>query len=349
MSFSVIFLFAFAGALAATAMPLAQTQHVAYGDSITAGAGLKKGQTYVEKLSQEAGARLINRAVSGQTACQMSFNQVFANPIPSLESGSNYSTMMIGTNDSNIQGAGEYEKIFSMCLRASMTWLTIPDIYKVFPKSPQCILKGNWKSYPTASSSGVMSTNQGDSIICQVTSLGGPLYLWMGIGDGYTGILKYTVGNNVSSGRIKSFTTQSIKMIDGRGNEGQAAIRLVLPEGQHQIEIKVDSVTSTANRVIFYGVGTLAPVEKMMGFPKLFVGGVPFQRSDKKSAASKAYSQRVQNLVDVLKADGLPVYFVETRAYMTGSSDEMYDDLHPTPQGQNRLLEAFRVKILGTY
>ena len=40
-------------------------------------------------------------------------------------------TLLIGTNDVDIKGAGSYETVFILCHQAAISWLAVPAEYKV--------------------------------------------------------------------------------------------------------------------------------------------------------------------------------------------------------------------------
>lgn len=328
----------------ARATDLRQARMITFGDSITAGLGVDGPQRYANLLARDSGGVLENRAVSGQTACMMSIAQVFSKPLPSPKSGSRYATMLIGTNDSNAQGRGDYESIFRMCLRASVSWLTIPASTKALPTNGRCLVAGVWARDPKAPLEGLVSSRRGDRMNCKLTTTGGPAYLWFEASDVSNGVFAYTVdGKNVR--RIAVRSRVAIRTNDGRGLTGGAAIKIDgLSAGVHTISIMNDSAPGNSNSSVkIYGVGT--PSRNGSETIQLFLGGTPFQRNDRKSEDSRAYFDIAKQEVVNLRYDGLPVEFVDTRAFMRGTSQELYDDLHPNALGQSELKDAFEASI----
>jgi lysophospholipase L1-like esterase len=326
-------------------MDLQEKTYVSYGDSITASWAVVPPEGYATLIANDAHATLQNRAIGGQTACMMARSQIFSQLIPSLAKGSTYTTMMIGTNDAFGEGAGPYESIYKMCLRASISWLAVPDTHKALANTSACSKSGRWSADPTASVHGLQSGSQGDMMTCELVTDGAPLFIWFEPTDASDGVFSYAVDagpSKTSSVR----TSVPIRMHDGRGLQGAAAIEMTgLKPGVHKVTIKVESASSPKNRVKIFGIGTPAPLaERTL---RVFVGGVPFQINNETAVSTKVYYDIVKSTIDEFRSIGLPVEFVETRKYLLGQPNEMHDNLHPNPLGHMHLRDAFEAKILS--
>ena len=107
-------------------------QYRAYGDSITSGStlsGLEK--PYPAFVAEDVKVTYANNALPRDQACDVPTRQIFPNQdAPTLASHPVY-TLLVGTNDAAIKGAGAYEAVFRLCHQAAISWLAIPGEYKV--------------------------------------------------------------------------------------------------------------------------------------------------------------------------------------------------------------------------
>ncbi len=331
----------------AFAMDLRQTTLFSYGDSITAGWSVQQEQDYATNLALDGRATLQNRAISGQIACQMSQQQVFSLADPSVADGARYATLMIGTNDANVQGIGAYESIYEMCLRASLTWLAIPSSHKALANTAACEKNGDWISDSSMPLQGLISSRTGDSMRCHLHTDGGPLFIWYKASDASDGSLRFSIDALDQFQSVKIRTAVPIRTVDGRGRDGSASIEIRgLRPGMHAVTL-LNNSEKDGSPVMVYGIGTPAPRISPALTPEIFVGAVPFQLENKKADATQRYADLAKSIVTELEEIQLSVHFVDTRKFMLGTAGEMNDELHPNPLGQQHLKEAFESAILN--
>jgi hypothetical protein len=314
--------------------------HHAYGDSFTVGTGATiLANAYITKLANAENAVLTNRAVSGSQACETA-QLVFANENPS-DSHAPISSVMIGVNDANIKGTGAYEPVFNACHQAMLSWLAISSSYKVFGQNASCVPTGTWAADNATYLSGVAvkSTTNASTLACAIQTTGGPLYAWYNISDTSGGVFTYSLDGGTAT-PVNAFTTPAIAAQNG-GTAGVALIRVSgVAAGSHTLTFAVTSATNAGNVVEILGVGT-TPAVPRYGQPRVFVGGVTKQQADVKSAITAQYDADVATNAATLSGDGLPVYFVNVRAYVASTAAEMFDGLHPNDVGHGHLRDAF--------
>ncbi len=338
---SVLRIVGFAFLLMMLVQPLAQSQtrtHYAFGDSITAGTGATPGDSYAELLAADENATLVDFGIGGSTACAMANNQVFISDVPGTSLNA-VITMMIGTNDANLAGAGAYEANFDTCQIASLAWIAVPDQNKVTAQSSACTAVGSWGIYGPLPLAELYSQTNGDTLTCQISTAGGPLYIWSWIADGNGGQFTYSIDGGPSV-PVSNSTATPI----GTGSGGGAGVMLTrvagLAAGNHTVFFQVISPTYGTNSVMIFGLGTPLPATSTSR-PLIYVGGVPFQENNAKSTDTAAYNADVQTNLATLTADGLNVAFVNVRAYWFGTPPEMYDTLHPDDLGHSEIANAF--------
>ena len=327
-------------------MPIQQSIYTAYGDSITSGTGASAyfATAYAPLLAADAGATMHNWAVPGMLSCNIAALGAFAHPAPQVSDGASYVTLMGGTNDSNVGDVGPAEINFNLCEQASVSWLAIPNTSKSLAQSSSCVKQGSWSIDSSKPDAEMVSHTQGDKMDCSITTSGGPAYFWYALADGNGGTFSYSVDGG------SSVTVQSqslVPMANGNGTEaaGVFVTRLTgLASGAHHVVFTVTSATSASNTVILFGVGTVPAAGAASG-PHVFVGGVPYQRDDNRSAQTAKYNADVIANVNLLQGDGLPVHFVNVRNYLHGTSAEMQDTLHPNDTGHMNLKNAFEATI----
>ncbi len=309
-----------------------------YGDSITAGYKLVKDDQYPEMISQKLQLDYENLAVSGQTTCQMSYNQVFRENANSLRE-SVFSTMMIGTNDSNVEGAGAYQKVYEKCLTASVAWLAFPKSDKFSPFSTACVKKGKWLPSVEMPTTGLRSNITNDELSCSITTDGAPIYVWHDFGDDLNALFDVVLDGQTMA-TVSTHAAIQIKTRDGRGIRGQSLLKVTASPGVHQIKFIIRSVNGHYPTI--YGIGSLknrqAPVQ-------LFTAGVPYQLNMIKENEVILYNSIAQNAVTRFQNEGFPLQFVDVRQYWRPNADQMMDTLHPNRNGNQSLSRAFVDKI----
>jgi hypothetical protein len=336
---------------------LTATNMIVHGDSLTTGNGAtgtcNNGFTscwYAALLAYDSNVSLTNDGVSGTQACDLAYNDVLAAAVPTLDHNS-IQTIMIGTNDANLEGVGAYETaVFKPCHQAALSWLSVAAPYKI-PTSTaaNCTTTGTWATTSGFAVTGETSDTNGSTLSCTETTYGGPLYAWYRLTDGSGGTFNYAVdgGQNVS---LTTATTPAINTQNG-GTNGWGLIRIPIAGGSHTIVFTITSATSSSNYVTVLAIGTNGNQNFYDG-PLVFSGGVPKQQGDAKSAATAAYNADALADQQLLYGDGLPVYFVNVRNYLCTSvvsttcynsagTADMYDTYHPNNTGHNDLKQAW--------
>ena len=305
-----------------SAVVIQSSSQVSEGDSITGGylvAGTcnngASGCAYPSLLTYDERSTLIDRAVSGQQACDMVDQQTVLSDLTTADSNPIYS-MLIGTNDANHHTATDgYNTTFNACHQAAMAWVAA---YKKFAaNATNCTDSAGWLAWNVKNYSliGEFTTTPGSTKSCPITTTGGPLYAWYWMGDSNTGAFTYSV----DGGTAVAATTQpsaGINTANG-GHAGWGLIRVPVAAGSHTILFTATSASSN-NGVAIGAVGTTSPQATYQG-PHLFVGGVPRQQGDANSASTAYYDGLVKANVALLAGDGLNVTYVPIRNYLCTS------------------------------
>ena len=283
-----------------------------------------------------------NYGVAGMLSCNIAAIGVFGHPALQVSDGSAYVTLMGGTNDANVGDIGPAEYNFDMCEQASLSWLSIANSAKSQAQSSSCVKTGLWKIDSGKPDAEMVSTTQGDTMDCSISSSGGPIYFWYAVADGNGGTFNYSVDGGAG---LALSSQSSVPLTNGNGTEAAGVFmnRIVgLSAGNHHVKFTVTSSTSSSSSVMIFGLGT--PSASGLA-PHVFVGGVPYQRDDNRSAQTAKFNADVIANVSSLQADGLPVHFVNVRNYLHGTSPEMQDTLHPNNTGHMELKNAFEATI----
>ena len=310
-----------------------------FGDSITNGAlASPSSSSYVSLLTASSGAVGTNYGANGAMACDMGQTQVWGNANPSLTSSTMY-TMMVGTNEVVYKGTGTYEPVYQSCHQADLAWLAVPSEYKVFAQNAGCSTSGTWTNATTYQSNvGKSSTTNGSTLTCPITTTGGPIYVWYNRADGNGGTFTYAVDGGAAVS-VNAFTSPAIATNNG-GTQGLGLLRLTgLAAGSHSVVFTVTSATSGSNVVHIFSLGT-PPGLGYASQNTVFSAGVPKQSADASAAATAQYNALAKADADLLAGDGLPVRFVDVRAYLNLSTDYA-DTLHPNNLGHEHVRQAF--------
>jgi lysophospholipase L1-like esterase len=326
----------------ATATPIPPqtiSNYDAFGDSITHGVGASTpALDYVSLIGTDEHANVTNRGISGALACDVTDLEIFPFETPTASTSTVY-TMLIGTNDSNTKGTGAYEAVYNSCVAAALTWIGVPSTSKVTAQSSGCVKTGNWLKNSSLPLAGLYSQTNGDQMNCSITTQGGPLYIWYRVTDQNGGQFSISVDGGAPQNFSNSFST-SIATQNG-GHSGEALARVTgLATGTHSVFMVVKSATSSSNPVFIFGVGTPSN-GSAANTPHFYVGGIPRQDNDTKSAITAQYNTDIQNDIIAADQDGLYVIFVNIRAYLMGNASDMNDYLHPNNLGHSELRNAF--------
>lgn len=308
------------------------TAYVALGDSITAGALADTfAHQYPSLLGTEEAVTLTNRAVSGDQACDLSDTHVFPLDNPSTTGNPIY-TAMIGVNDANAKGTGGYEAVFLKCLKATITWLTIPSVNKTF--ATNCTKSAGWSADSGAYVSGIgqTTTTNGATLSCNITTNGGPVFLWYRLCDTCNGTFTYAVDAGIPTA-VSNTTSPAINTQNAHHNGDDAITISGLSAGTHTVQI----TTTSTNAVSIAAIGT----PPLLPCCAIIVAGVMFQQNDASAATTSAYNTDVINLVATLAGYGLKVYFDDVRAFVNSTTD-MSNLLHPNTTGHRHLADSFK-------
>ncbi len=313
-----------------------------FGDSITCGTaagGAASCSTlgFANQVATAGGFSLTNYAISGEMACDTAYSEVFPNTNLSLSSQT-ISTLMVGTNEATIEGVGAYEAIFQGCHKAMLTWLTVPSQYKSEAAGANCTTTGTWTADSNwGSSVGLVSTTNGSTLTCTLTTYGGPLYLWYVNADSTGGTFTYAVDGG-STVPVTIATTPAIATQNG-GTHGENLIRITgLSAASHSVVINVTSSTSGSNPVSVGGIGTPPPTV-FWSTPTLFSMGVIEQENNTQAAATLQYNNDALADNTLIAGDGLPVRTVDVRPYLNNTTD-MYNTYHPNLAGHTIIAQV---------
>ena len=325
-----------------------------YGDSITQGYLVTSTTDYPYYLSQEMGATVTNYGTGGDMACDMVFRVWNGeNPSNTYTTSNNVTTMMIGTNDSELKGVGAYETNYNNCVNSSMTWAAIPSQYKVLGSA--MTLTGTWTQGSGSGglpSQGEYTSTNGSTATATITTYGGPLYIWYNVADNWTGgQFTYSIDGG-SSTTVSSATTTPISTHNGSVG-GIFLIRVTgLAAGSHTVLFTNTASSGSPQYTMIDGVGTPPPLSAWGG-PMVFNAGVIKECGDGNSAATTQYNSDAQSDVNLLSGDGLKVYFANTRDYIPPTQAYFGDTcstpgLHPNAAGHQLITEGLAASMQFT-
>jgi hypothetical protein len=310
----------------------ASPTYTALGDSWTMPlsdpSGAKANLKWSYLTGQGLGASWYSRGVSGAMACDISDLQTFKYTIPN-STDTQLFTVEAGINDANTKRLGTYEAVYSACLTAAVTYLSIPDTSKLYVNTTNCTPTGTWVADTGYANNPYYSNTSGSTETCTITTNGGPLYIWYGLNDAWNGTMTY----NVDGAGAVSVSTKTSPLIatQNSGTRGQAVAKITgLSSGSHTVVFTVTSSGST-NYAEPIAIGT-TPTSYTSTMPKVIIAGVPKQRSDANAADTAAYNTDAMAVYTAALADGLPVSFADFRSYIDPVSD-MGDSLHLNTAG----------------
>ncbi|MBD9459109.1 hypothetical protein IB241_15610 [Pseudomonas sp. PDM05] len=307
----------------------------AFGDSITFGVGSTPvGGVYVNGYVRTLATYQGRIVTISAVAASMMYDQalvMFAFTIDSTFTTS----LMIGTNDCRVYLDDAYRKdCFATAHLACLSWLAVPDAYKVFPNNAACTYTSSWGN----SSYGKIFTKFTTTVGATVTvPFSGPVvYLNIMRTDGNAttgevridGVLRSTVNfAGPGTGTLLSPSPAPA------GAVGPSALRIGgLSDGPHSLELKIVTVGSGGSAT-FLGISVPPPSGAL---PR--VNAMTIIRSSDSSTDARvaAYNTLVSTNVAILKGDGLDVAISNTNAVIDPSTD-LADTLHPNDQGHNKI------------
>ena len=327
-------------------LPASVATYRAYGDSITAGAGVPvKTLAYPNLIATDLHLALSNYAISGDQACDVATRQIFPNRDDSAAQLRTFSSLLIGTNDADVKGIGGYEAVFTRCHQAAVSWLALPSDRKVQATSSAVVTHGpgviesanNWNAWETAS--------VGASISFPITLLtAGPIYIWPRIADGDTGAFSYAVDGQICG----AFATGTSPAIHTQNATSDSLAFLRVPgiaAGPHTV-----TLTQTTSQGTMRIVAVGAPTASASSIPTLVLANVPRQQAGGNCGRSPLicidYTAIVISDVSVFYGDGLDVRYAQNYSYMQADSSDMFDSIHPNALGQSELRAAFEAAVL---
>lgn len=342
-------------------------QYNAYGDSITAGStGVPQpSQSYTQLLQQDIGGTYNNYAASGAQAADVARLQVFPNANPSY-THTPISTLMIGTNDVTQYGATASQQIlYTNALGASIAWLAVPSSSKVFGQACTKTTGFATNDNTFLAGLGIQSTTQNDVLTCTITTTAAsaPIYVWYRTFDSKAGTFTVAVDAGAtttlygSGGGTAASNTATINTLNATTDTVVLYRTANVAAGSHMLVFTVTSATSANNIVNIQSIGAPSTVQQI-GYPVVYVGGVPKQQSDANSTLTAAYDVLANNESLLLNQDGNQVYAVPVRSPITAwgtgasytgpvlnSTTDMFNALHPNVTGNLHLRDAFEWMI----
>ena len=321
-------------------------QYRAYGASVTYGATLRDPatQSYPSLVARFENVSFANNAIGGDQACDVPTKQIFPHKdFPTLAQNPTYS-LLIGTNDYHLKGAGPYEAIYMLCHQATISWLGVPAEYKVLANGSGATTTGpgaidtsnHWYSWTTGGLGATVS-------FTITTSREGPIYAWPRIDDNNPATYTYSLdGIVVGSASVR---TNPRIATNGGSTNSLGFIRFSpVPAGKHVVTFTQTSMGTDGVSVV--GIGTPnGPVEGKL--PAVLVGTITYplhnsseQAFDSPNGAYLRYIQDIEEDVGLLAGDGLSVRLFDTRKFMHGTKAEMNDHDHPNELGQLELSHA---------
>jgi lysophospholipase L1-like esterase len=314
----------------------------AYGDSITYGSALADPatQNYPALLAAAASLPHTDYGVPGDESCDVP-NRIFAaGDSPTLQSQTLY-TLLISTNDADFKGAGAYETVFNLCQQAAIAWLALPAELKTLATSGTVTTSGPTHSDTMFAS---LATDAANATIVFPLSLAvtRPVYLWYTVTDGSAGTFTASLDGAVR-GSIASSTSPAIATVNGSARS-LALLRIPsVPAGTHTLALTQTSIGASGMDILGVGVPPAQPPASM---PRLLVGTTPRQLigsgapCDVYSAICAAYIADITANVALLQADGLNITLFTSAKYMSGTSADMADSVHPNPRGHQEIFHA---------
>lgn len=316
-----------------------------YGDSITAGYGLSSPATraYPGLLAVFNGLPLNNYGLAGDQACDVPTRQIFpAHDHPTLTQRGLY-TLLISTNDVNIKGGGPYEDVFNLCHQASITWLGVPEEWKVEASSGVFRASGPTHTETTNNWNSLMTDAQGASVEIPFSRPDiGAVYVWYRIGDGNSGTFTYALDGTILGTAV---TGVSPAIATQNGTDNSFAL-LRLPKvaaGSHTLRFTQTSAANSGMGIIAIGIPQTVQSDTL---PRVLVGTTPLQlkggngRCSFSTMACDAYIADITANVALFKSDGLNVSLFESRMYEQGTTFDLIDSFHPNENGHQELFRS---------
>ena len=334
---SVLFLDSSASLAMAAIAGAAVPSYQAFGDGIPFGQTDSPGQSYPSLFASAGGFSVTNLGVPNSIACDILPFAVLANGLGPTQTNAPLSSLMVGTSEMDNYGSS-YLPVFTACDQAVLAWLAIPREYKVLPGDPGAtVTYGSWAADPHT---GALQNTSGAGVLTfNVTSNGGPVYLWYLLDDALPGTFTITTDGVPSTTPYNTQPVPAVGSLTHSPSMGFALLRFPLSAGPHVLGVNVQTGT-----VGVLGFATPPSPEAASVHPTVLVSDIPNQLSTAPTAAPgliDAYTQAIQSSVTQFQADGLDVRMVPTQQFMLGTAAEMNDSIDPSPLGQSHLAQAY--------
>lgn len=338
-----------------TVTTIPQSGYRPEGDDVTASSD-SGGATirFVNPLASDLGVQVTNnRGTQGAMACDIANLQMIQNENPGASSNPLY-TVEAGINDAFYKGAGSYVTgVYRRCMQSTLSWLSIPSTSKTYFNN--CTLVGSWGHASYSSFSFPFTDVAGDTISCNFTTSGGPVYLWYDMQDARgSAAFNYNIDSGTITGSVNAFTSPSISTHNG-GQEGVGLTRITgVSAGSHNLLLTTTS-SGGSGFVVPYAIGTV-PASFTTSTPLVFVSGVPQQQNNANSTNTAAYDTEVATDVTTLgpSGDGLPIYKYDIRnatnspLSQINNTTDMSTALFFANSGQSKIAQGFYNLISST-
>ena len=312
----------------------------AYGDSITAGYGLSDpGLVYASLAAAYNSVALSDNAISGDESCDVTTRQIFPDAdSPALTSNGLYS-LLIGTNDADIRGPGAGELTFNLCDQADLSWLATPLEYKVLATSSAVVVAGASHVETVDNFNAVTTDGLGASVTFPFTrTFAAAVYLWYRIDDSNTGTFTCSV-DGTPFAMLQVAPVTAIRTQNGT-RTSVAVLRMPLvAAGAHALSCTQTSAGPNGMGLIAIGGPPPAGTLKR---PRLLAGLLPLQLNTGREAILAAYDADIRSNVALFAGDGLDIELFDAAAYMTGTTSDLSDALHPNALGNQEIFKAFQ-------
>ncbi len=311
----------------------------AYGDSITAGVGVQdQSFVYASLVADYNKLPVTNYAYSGDESCDVPARQIFGhNDSPALTSAGFYS-LLIGTNDVDIRGSGAGESTYNLCDQAAISWLATPLESKLLATAAPVQATGA-NHLETQNNYNALTTDElGATITFRFSrSATAPVYLWYRITDGNPGTFTCTL----DAGADTAFVNAPYPGVQ-TPNQTTSSVGLyrfaAISAGNHTLRCTQRSSASSGMGLVAIGG---PPVAGTKSRPRLLVGLLTPQLNGARSADLAAYDADIRANVALFAGDGLDVELFDPTRTMTGTSADLFDQLHPNTVGHQEMFQAF--------
>lgn len=316
-----------------------------FGDSITQGYyASTEANRYVNLIATNKGFNLTNVGLSG---ARMGDAAMIDNMYAEVVASSNVYTLLTGVNDQRVTGTSSaYLETYRGCLMAGVSWLAIPDTYKI--KAANATRTGTW-----AVNTGIYgnmdykSSTNNSTISAKVNGT-----------TAYIGIIRDNASGGTFNVTIDGYVMGSYSVIGSvlarqTGDMGSYTAGLLrfpgLSYGEHTVTITVTSSTNASNVVYVDWFGGNGFQRDPLG-PNVYVGNC-MRASDayytstppSSDAGVTAYNKVINEAINSLSKDGLNVCLVDVVSAQ--DRNDLYDGLHPNDTGHAKIAQLFIEKM----